>query len=178
MANEINKGSYLFSEGEQLKNCSFESVPKETTPPSRYKESSFVGEMKKVGIGRPSTYDSTIKTIKSESRGYCIVENKYLKPTELGMKNIDFLDENFSDIVNVDYTREMEKSLDLIAQGKLDYLEFLKQFFDNLESSVKKVSPEDKVCPECGSPMKLRKGPYGTFWGCTNYPKCKHIEKK
>lgn len=167
-----------FKKDEELKDCSFESIPKETTPPSRYKEASFVAEMKKVGIGRPSTYDSTIKTIKSESRGYCTVENKCLKPTELGMKNIEFLDSNFSDIVNVDYTREMEKSLDLIAQGKLNYLIFLKEFFDNLENSVKKVVPADKICSECGSPMKLRKGPYGQFWGCTNYPNCKHIEKK
>ena len=171
-----------FEEGEQLQHCKFESVPKETTPPARYKESSFVPEMKKAGIGRPSTYSSTIKTLKSESRGYCVVENKYLKPTELGMKNIEFLSDNFGDVVNVDYTKEMEKSLDLIAQGKLDNLEFLKEFFEHLDESIKKVSPEDasssssKVCPECGSPMKIRKGPYGVFWGCTNYPKCKHIE--
>lgn len=170
-----------FKENEQLQHCSFESVPKETTPPARYKESSFVAEMKKVGIGRPSTYDTTIKTIKSESRGYCTVENKYLKPTELGMKNIEFLNENFGDIVNVNYTKQMEDSLDAIAHHKLDDKVFLKEFFEHLDENIKKVSPEDstsgsKICPECGSLMKLRKGPYGTFWGCTNYPKCKHIE--
>lgn len=165
-----------FKENEILKDCSFESIPKETTPPSRYKEASFVAEMKKVGIGRPSTYDSTIKTIKSESRGYCIVENKCLKPTELGMKNIEFLETNFPELVNVDYTREMEKSLDLIAQGKLNYLDFLKQFFNKLDANVKKVCPEEKVCPNCGKPLKLRKGPYGSFFGCTGYPECKYLE--
>lgn len=178
MANTTNKKDYLFSEGETLENCSFESIPKETTPPSRYKEASFVEELKKAGIGRPSTYPSIVETIKSESRGYCTVEDKCLTTTDLGKSNIEFLRKNFNDIVNVNYTKEMEDSLDLIAQGKLNYLDFLKSFFDNLENSVKKVTPSDKICPECGSPMKLRKGPYGSFWGCTNYPNCKHIEKK
>lgn len=169
-----------FSKGEELQNCSFESVPKETQPPKRYSEAALVKEMKEVGIGRPSTYDSTIKKLKSESRGYVVVENKVLKPTELGRKNIKFFEENFGDFVNIEYTRKKEKALDLIAQGKLDYHVELKECFDLLDACLKKISPEDvkgeKTCPECGAPMKLRKGPYGTFWGCTNYPKCKHIE--
>ena len=166
-----------FSKSEELKNCSFESVPKETTPPARYKESSFVGEMKKVGIGRPSTYDSTIKTIKSESRGYCNVENKYLKPTELGMKNIEFLETNFPDLVNVNYTREMEKSLDLIAQGELDSKIFLKSFFENLDEVTQKMYNNYSKCPICGSNMVLRKGKFGSFYGCSNYPKCNGVKK-
>lgn len=168
-----------FSEGEQLKDCSFESVPKETQPPKRYSEAALVKELKELGIGRPSTYPSIIETIKSETRGYCQVENKLLVSTAKGQILTDFLDKNFNDVVGIGYTSEMEKSLDLIAQGKLDHIKFLHEFFDNLEASVKKVSPNNgqgKICPECGSVMKLRKGRYGMFWGCSNYPKCNHIE--
>ena len=167
-----------FAKGEQLKNCSFESLPKETTPPARYKEGNFAEILKNVGIGRPSTIPTIVETIKSESRGYCTVEDKCLKTTELGRANIEFLRENFGDIVNIDYTKKMEESLDAIAHNKLNDVEFLTDFCNKLDASIKKLVPTDKVCPECGSPMKLRKGPYGTFWGCTNYPKCKHIEKK
>lgn len=168
-----------FDEGEVLNKCSLESLPKETTPPARFKEASFVKELKEVGVGRPSTYDTIIKTIKSESRGYCVVENKCLKPTEKGMENIEFLDSHFSNLINVKYTSEMENSLDLIASGKLDYLSFLKGFYDNLEQSVKKVFKEDnnKICPKCGKQLVLRKGKYGVFYGCSGFPGCNHIEK-
>lgn len=167
----------VFNEKEELKKCSLESIPKETTPPSRYKEASFVEELKKAGIGRPSTYASIVETIKSQSRGYCTVEDKCLKSTDLGRSNIEFLDKNFSNIINLNYTREMEDSLDLIAQGKLDYLTFLKKFFNNLDDSINKVNADTPICPECGSRMVLRKGKYGMFFGCSNYPKCNHIEK-
>ena len=167
-----------FSEKEILKNCSFEVAEKETTPPTRYKEASFVKELKDVGIGRPSTYPTIIETIKSESRGYCVVENKCLKPTDKGFTLIDFLDKNFSDLINVRYTSEMEKKLDLIAQGKLNYLEFLKEFFDHLDNSVKAVYKDsNNICPQCGQPLILRKGKYGKFFGCSSYPNCNYIKK-
>lgn len=167
-----------FVENEILSSCTYDWIEKTTTPPARYKEASFVKEMKEAGIGRPSTYASTIETIKSESRGYCVVEDKCLKPTDLGIKLSDFLDERFSDLVGVQYTAEMEKDLDQIANGKLDYQEFLKSFFDKLESLVKNAGDVEMTCPNCGKPMKLRKGPYGEFYGCTGYPDCKTIIKK
>lgn len=166
-----------FNKGEELKDCSFESLPKETTPPSRYKEASFVEELKKAGIGRPSTYPTIVETIKSESRGYCVIENKCLKSTDLGKANIDFLTANFDDIVNLNYTKQMENSLDLIAQGKLDYLQFLKDFFGNLESSVKTIKSDEETCPLCGSRLAKRQGKFGPFLGCTNYPSCKYTKK-
>lgn len=168
-----------FKEGEILQKCSLESVPKETTPPARFKEASFVKELKDAGIGRPSTYATIIETIKSESRGYATVDNKCLKPTDKGMENIDFLDDNFSDIVNINYTRELEESLDLIAQGKLDYKKFLNEFLDNLEKSVSKVEPEksDIICPSCGKPLVIRSGKFGKFLGCSGFPSCKYMQK-
>ena len=165
-----------FKENETLQNCKFEKVAKETTPPSRYKEGSFAKELKEVGIGRPSTYPAIVETVKSESRGYCVVEDKYLKPTEKGNELIEFLLKDFGDLIDIGYTREMEKELDEIKQGKKTKLEVLTNFYNKLEDTIKKIQG-NKTCPECGSPMVLRKGRYGSFWGCSNYPKCNHIEK-
>lgn len=163
----------------QTSNDSYESVEKTTNPPSRFKEASFVKEMKDAGIGRPSTYASTIETIKSESRGYCTVESKCLKPTDLGIQLSDFLDERFSDLVGVQYTAEMEKDLDLIANGKLDYLEFLQQFYNKLESLVHESKDVEMTCPNCGAPLKIRTNKQNNtnFIGCSNYPSCKFTAK-
>lgn len=165
-----------FAKDEVLQKCIFESIPNETKPKPRYKEASFVKEMKEVGIGRPSTYATTIETIKSESRGYCIVEDKCLKPTEKGIALSHFLDEKFPDLISLSYTKEMEEDLDKIASGKVNYLDFLKEFFDKLETSASKVDG-DRVCPECGKPLVMRKGKFGLFLGCSGYPDCKHVEK-
>lgn len=163
-----------FAEGETLNKCSFESVNKQTQPPARYKEASFVKEMKDRGIGRPSTYASTIETIKD--RKYVVVEEKCLVPTKLGEDLISFLNDSFEDLFEINYTKTMEKSLDTIAEGKLKRSEFLSDFFEELDLAVGEVQ-EERTCPECGSPLVLRRGKYGEFWGCSNYPKCKHLEK-
>ena len=168
-----------FEKGECLNNCSLESVLKETTPPSRFKEASAVNIMKKEGIGRPSTYSSILQTILSESRGYVKIVDKYLVPTDVGMNLIDFTDKNFPDIFNVEYTRAMEKDLSDIAEGKAKYLESLKTFHAYIEESAKKVlgaTSSDKVCSKCGKPMVIRKGRYGPFYACSGYPECKNIE--
>lgn len=167
-----------FSEGEQLMDCSFDPVAKQTQPPSRFKEATFVKEMKDTGIGRPSTYTSTIETIKSESRGYCKVEDRQLVPTKLGIDLVHYLRKDFPDMISVGYTREMEKDLDGIASAKTDYLGFLREFFGRLEETAKKADgASGKVCPECGKPLVRRKGKYGYFLGCSGYPNCHHIEK-
>lgn len=167
-----------FKKGEELRDCSFDPVAKQTQPPARFKEATFVKEMKDSGIGRPSTYTSTIETIKSESRGYCKVEDRCLVPTKLGIDLVHFLRDKLPDMISIGYTREMEKDLDGIASGKLDYLTFLKDFFEKLEDSAKKAdSGSGKACPECGKPLIRRKGKYGYFLGCSGYPNCHHIEK-
>lgn len=153
------------------------SNEKTTTPPSRYKESTLVKELENKGIGRPSTFTSIVETVTSATRGYCNIEEGYIVPTPLGLNLSKFLDDSFADLFSIGYTAEMEKDLDLIANGKLDWLEFLTTFYNNLEKSAGNVAEPQKTCPECGKPMKLRKGPYGSFWGCTGYPNCKHIEK-
>ena len=168
-----------FNENEVLQNTQEEAVEKETTPPSRYTEASFLKDLDKRGIGRPSTYATIINTLLDEKRGYVKVVDKKLVPTPLGIALVHFLKQNFPSVVDTSNRAKMEKTLDLIATGKKDYLEDLKDFYNDLEAEIKKVNPsegEEKVCPNCGKPMAIRKGKYGLFYGCTGYPDCKTIQ--
>lgn len=167
-----------FKKDEELKNTKLQPIEKQTQPPSRYNEASLVKTLEKLGIGRPSTYGTIISTLLDTTRNYCNVEDKKLVPTPLAIKLINFLDKNFSELVNADYTANLEKSLDKISEGKLDRVSFLKTFYTNLEQDINKVLPNipEKTCPECGSKLVVRRGRYGMFLGCSNYPKCKHIE--
>ena len=171
-----------FEKDEILEETELKAEEKSTTPPKRYTQATFVKEMEKQGIGRPSTFASIIKTILAEDRGYCVIDNKQIVPTELGINLSKFLDEHFDNVINIKYTSEMEKGLDTIAKGEEASLDFLKNFYEDLEKSVKDshiepVATSSVECPLCGAPMKMRKGPYGTFWGCTKYPECKGIKK-
>jgi DNA topoisomerase-1 len=156
-----------------------------TKPPARYSEAKLIKEMEELGIGRPSTYATIIDTIKS--RDYVTLEDKKFKPTEIGIETTDKLQEFFSDLINTDYTRDMENDLDKIAEGGLVWNEVLKKFYDIFEPRVKdafsdmeKKAPEEtgENCPECGSPLVIRKGKYGSFTACSNYPECKYIKKE
>ena len=171
-----------FKVGEKVSKSSVEAIEKATTPPARYKEATFIKELENKGIGRPSTFAMIVETILSQSRGYCEVQDKCITPTEKGMALSSFLDKAFPNIININYTSELEKDLDRIASGKLNELDFLTTFYNNLENSINKVEPLEaevsgKVCPKCGKPLTLRTGKYGPFFGCTGYPKCTHIEK-
>lgn len=181
-ANEDEKDEVIketFNENEVLQNTQEEAVEKETTPPARYTEASFLKDLDKKGIGRPSTYATIINTLLDEKRGYVKVVDKKLVPTPLGIALVHFLKQNFPSVVDTSNRAKMEKTLDLIATGKKDYLEDLKDFYNDLEEEIKKVNPsegEEKICPNCGKPMAIRKGKYGLFYGCTGYPDCKTIE--
>ncbi len=169
-----------FAKDEILQNTSEEAVEKQTTPPARYTQASFLKDLDKKGIGRPATYATIVKTLLDPTRGYVKEEkDKHLVPTQLGINLVHFLKKNFPSIVDTTSRANMEKTLDLIANGKKDYIEDLTEFYNNLEEEIKKVSPnegKEKICPECGKPLAIRKGKYGLFYGCTNYPTCKHIE--
>lgn len=156
-----------------------------TKPPARFTESSLIKELESLGIGRPSTYATIISTIKD--RGYVTIEDKKFVPTEVGFETTDKLQEFFSSIVNVKYTANMEKDLDEIAEGNEDYKKMLKEFYDNFAplvdnafKNMEKKKPEEtgEKCPECGSPLVIRKGKYGQFTACSNYPTCKYIKKE
>ena len=156
-----------------------------TKPPARYTEAKLIKELEELGIGRPSTYATIMDTIRT--RGYVNMEDKKFVPTQIGVETTNKLQEFFSDLINVEYTRDMETELDEIADGKLVWNEVLKNFYNLFEPRVKdafsdmeKKQPEQtgETCPECGSPLVIRKGRYGEFTACSNYPTCKYIKKE
>ncbi len=156
-----------------------------TSPPARYKEASLIQEMEKLGIGRPSTYATIISNIRD--RGYVEMEDKKFVPTPIGFEVTDKLQEFFSDIINVEYTANMENDLDKIASHEENNLKVLEEFYQKFEpilekafGEMEKKKPQEtgEICPECGNPLVIRKGRYGEFTACSNYPECKYIKKE
>ena len=156
-----------------------------TQPPARYTEAALIKKLEELGIGRPSTYATIIDTIKSHD--FVTLEDKKFKPTSMGIESTDKLQEKFSGIINTSYTSEMETDLDEIAEGHMVWNEVLDDFYQKFEPMVqdafktmeKKPAEETgEVCPNCGSPLVKRKGKYGEFVACSNYPTCKYIPKE
>ena len=154
-----------------------------TKPPARYTESKLIKEMEELGIGRPSTYAKTIDTI--EERGYVTLVDKKFVPTEVGIETTDRLQEFFKDIINVEYTKNMEDDLDKIADGDLEWNKLLELFYKDFEPKVelafknmekKKPKETGELCPNCGSPLVIKRSRYGEFIACSNYPTCKYIK--
>ena len=154
-----------------------------TKPPARYTESQLIKKMETLGIGRPSTYATTIGILLE--RGYVKVIDKKFNPTEIGIETTDKLQEFFKDIINVDYTRDMEEDLDKIAEGKLYWENLLDRFYKDFEpkvenafTSMEKSKPEEtgELCPNCNSPLVIKRSKYGKFVACSNYPECKYIK--
>ena len=148
--------------GDELDILKLNIEKKETLPPNRYSEAGLVKEMEARGIGRPSTYASTIKTLKD--RNYVEVQGRTLYPTDIGMTVSTFLEENFKKYISDEFTANMEDELDLLAVGKDDYVKLLQNFYDKFTEEIKskkdiakitnigKVGPEFP-CPECGKEM-------------------------
>ena len=180
-----NKVLPEIGDNETCSTTNVDSLQHFTNPPARYTEAKLIKELEELGIGRPSTYATIIDTIKS--RDYVSVEEKKFKPNEIGFETTDKLQEFFSDLINTEYTRNMEEDLDKIAEGNIVWNDILKDFYDLFEARVKnafsdmeKKAPEEtgETCPECGSPLVIRKGKYGSFTACSNYPECKYIKKE
>ncbi len=156
-----------------------------TKPKPRYTEARLIHEMEELGIGRPSTYATIMSNIKD--RGYVNIEDKKFVPTEVGFQVTDRLQEYFNNIINVKYTANMEADLDEIANGKINNIDVLTKFYEVFDDTLQKAfkgmekdKPEEtgELCPECGSPLVVRKGRYGEFVACSNYPNCKYIKKE
>ena len=171
-------------EKEMIESKKIEKTQHFTKPPARYSEAKLIKEMEELGIGRPSTYAMIIDTI--QTRGYVELIDKAFKPTESGILTSDRLTQYFNDIINVEYTAKMEHELDEIAEGEDDYVSALQSFMDIFQpllddayDKMEVIAPKKtgEKCPECGHDLVERKGRYGTFVACENYPECKYIKK-
>ena len=156
-----------------------------TEPPARYTEASLVKALEEKGIGRPSTYSPTITTILE--RRYIEKEQKQLIPTELGKVVNKLLTENFTDIINVEFTAKVENQFDNIAEGKENWREMIGEFYTPFEKNIEKVEQElehveieeevsDVKCDKCGRMMVYKYGRFGKFLACPGYPECKNTK--
>ncbi len=172
-------------EGQKLSCNKIEPDQHFTEPPARFTEASLIEAMKDAGIGRPSTYTPTITTV--ISRGYVAREKKMLKPTELGKIVNDIMQSNFENIVDAEFTAEMETELDKVEEGTRDWVDLLKEFYDpfkttleNAEKNIDKVKiadeVSDEICDKCGRNMVIKVSKFGKFLACPGFPECRNTK--
>jgi DNA topoisomerase-1 len=182
---DVNVKFPLLSVGEELKKKSVDGKQHFTQPPARFSEASLVKTLEENGIGRPSTYAPTITTLLS--RKYVEREKKVLFPTELGFIVNNIVSEYFKQIVDVEFTAEMENKLDNIEAGNTNWKSVVGEFFEPLkeaieiaEKEISKITIEDKVsdipCDKCGRLMVIKQGRFGEFLACPGYPECKNTK--
>ena len=172
-------------ENQELKEIKIDPKQSFTEPPARYTEASLVKVLEEKGIGRPSTYSPTITTILE--RRYIEKQQKQLVPTELGKIVNKLLTENFTDIINVEFTADIENQFDKIAEGKEEWKKMIREFYGPFESELTKaeknlehVEIKDEVsdipCDKCGRMMVYKYGRFGKFLACPGYPECKNTK--
>ncbi|MDR3541095.1 MAG: type I DNA topoisomerase [Desulfosporosinus sp.] len=182
---EQNSLTLSVSSGEILKLVKIEDKQHFTEPPPRFTEASLVRKMEEEGIGRPSTYAPTIETI--QTRGYVVKEEKQLLPTELGDIVITLLKEYFPDILNLEFTANLEEKLDLIEEGSTPWKSVVEDYYTpfavtlaQAEEQIGKVKIEDQVsdeiCDLCGRNMVIKMGRYGKFLACPGFPECRNTK--
>ena len=172
-------------EGEEVELSSLTTEQHFTEPPSRYSEASLIKKLEAEGIGRPSTYAPTISTL--QARMYIDIEKRQIIPTEVAFKVTVMLEEHFKDIVDAEFTSNMEEVLDEIADEGKDwqkvlhdfYFPFMEKIAEGKEKikSQKLAKPLGRECPKCGEELLLRGGRYGNFIACSGFPKCKYTEQ-
>ena len=155
-----------------------------TEPPSRYTEASLIKKLESLEIGRPSTYAPTVSLL--VSREYIKIEKRQLIPTPIAFTVIEILEKHFPEIVDLNFTAQMEEKLDEVAEKKVDWqkllFDFYAPFIKDIEKgkeeikSLKKAEPIGRECPKCGGELLLRSGRFGEFIACSNYPKCRYTE--
>ena len=174
-----------FNEGTSYELLDVKTEQNFTKPPARYTEAKIVKLMEEKGIGRPSTYSATIQTLLA--RKYVTSEKGFLVPTEQGILTSNVLNKYFKDLMNTEYTAEMETSLDKISIGEASELEVIKDFyypfiehFDEVKEVMYKepLKPTGEKCPLCGGDLVYKTGKHGEFIGCSNYPSCKYVKKE
>lgn len=172
-------------EGHELKLLNLHPQQHFTQPPPRFTEASLVKSLEEMGIGRPSTYAPTIETI--QARGYVIKEDKNLVPTELGQIVSDLLKEFFPEIVDAEFTASMEGKLDLVEEGKTEWVEVIDNFYRPFQKTLHYAEKEmeeveiqdqesDEICEKCGRTMVYKHGRFGKFLACPGFPECRNTK--
>lgn len=175
---ELNEGEICFSK---------DIEPKQhfTQPPPRYTEARLVKTLEELGIGRPSTYAPTLDTI--QKRGYVTLDNKRFVPTELGEIVIELIREFFPEIIDTQFTAKMEQQFDSVEDGNVEWVKVIDEFYQEFspqlakaEAEMEKVEIKDEPagvdCEECGHPMVIKMGRYGSFMACSNFPECRNTK--
>ena len=156
-----------------------------TQPPARYTEASLIKTLEELGIGRPSTFAPTIGTILA--RDYVILDKKSFMPTELGILVNDLLKDYFKNVVNEEFTAELEEKLDTVAEGNQSWVEVVEDFYKDFavvlaiaEEEIEQIEiveeVSDVICEKCGKNMVVKHGRFGKFLACPGYPECKNTK--
>lgn len=172
-------------EGDVVLNKDIDTKQHFTQPPPRYTEARLVRTLEELGIGRPSTFAPTLDTI--QKRGYVALENKRFIPTELGEIVLELILEFFPEILNIEFTANMEQDLDNIEAGKVNWVKVIDDFYKTFEKRLEvaeqemqtieiKDEPAGEDCEECGHPMVFKMGRYGKFMACSNFPECRNTK--
>ena len=172
-------------EGDTVLSKDIEPEQHFTQPPPRYTEARLVKTLEELGIGRPSTYAPTLDTI--QKRGYVALDNKRFIPTELGEIVLNLIIEFFPEIINVEFTAKMEKELDSVEEGTIEWVRIIDSFYQDFAKRVEKAEAEMQEveiepeyagvdCEECGHPMVYKMGRYGKFMACSNFPDCRNTK--
>ena len=182
-----DEGRFLppLASGDRLRRKTIEPKQHFTQPPPRYTEAKLVKTLEEKGIGRPSTYAPTLNTI--QKRGYVLLEEKRFYPSELGELVIDLMEEFFPEILNVEFTANMEADLDKIEEGAINWVHMIDEFYqpfqkrlDIAEKEMEKVEIKDEVsdqtCEKCGKPMVYKWGRFGKFLACSGFPDCRNTK--
>ncbi|AOK92354.1 type I DNA topoisomerase [Paenibacillus polymyxa] len=171
--------------GDKLKKEAVEPKQHFTQPPPRYTEARLVKTLEELGIGRPSTYAPTLETI--QKRGYVAIEEKKFFPTELGELVIEQMEEFFPEILNVEFTANMEGDLDHVEEGEGNWVKVLSDFYESFEKRLEVAEEEmkeieikdevsDVICDKCGSQMVYKLGRFGKFLACSAFPDCRNTK--
>ncbi|AYV66004.1 MULTISPECIES: type I DNA topoisomerase [Niallia] len=172
-------------EGDVVLNKDIDTKQHFTQPPPRYTEARLVRTLEELGIGRPSTFAPTLDTI--QKRGYVALDNKRFIPTELGEIVLELILEFFPEILNIEFTANMEQDLDNIEAGKVNWVKVIDDFYKTFEKRLEvaeqemqtieiKDEPAGEDCEECGHPMVFKMGRYGKFMACSNFPECRNTK--
>ncbi|TMU87799.1 type I DNA topoisomerase [Bacillus sp. BHET2] len=182
---EKDKFLPALEESDKVKSESIDPNQHFTQPPPRYTEARLVKTLEELGIGRPSTYAPTLDTV--QRRGYVTLDNKRFIPTELGEIVLELVREFFPDIIDVEFTANMERSLDDIEDGNVKWERIIERFYQDFEKHLEKAEnemekieirdePAGEDCEECGNPMVFKMGRYGKFMACSNFPDCRNTK--